>query len=1181
MSALWNKVQTYTNYAGWQFEGAVGTEPTKIGTDTTLMSATPNYLQNSVVGTTLKAVSDSPPGGSGSCWEFWGPTTSGGNNYAHSETSGVHFDNINTSTLRANYVVGFWIKINWSATGDAVTLIQMDPFNTSGFQILVGADLRMQVRNTRNSGTATTGIGVGASNSPLQQNTWYYITYYRKGADWKLFINGEDRASFAGLATTEGDSLNYFWLRGPRFGSVSVTRAVRMAAFHISPNETISGGISPAAIAEIYTAGITGPASTNITITKTPATATALMVEPSTSVATNKSINDTPGTASALIVESTISTTSNAIITETPATATALLTEPTIIITTPNTTQITTSIVASVEFPSNITVLAIKNVNNVITDVLTASANLDDNVVVQAGSNISFSAEEMTASAVLVQALPFIAPMFASATFVNPSIYVTPNYRALVKPLNPSLYLNNPFDSPSSDPTINDGVDNWGVVDFDQGADFRFASPAPLNFNGNGFSFGISTFNQRTNRQWQFSDSTAKTTSEYFNTPGPSEANDFTLEFWYLPKELVNGSLFNLGLVELELRETNKIRLRMVGDEVANDGFPPVYEHLVTPDLTLNNWHHIVVTANYSNQTANLTTQIWQNGSVIGTKTARFVNSIDTFEADGFIINEAGVNAYFNEIALYKSVLSNSDIINHYTFMTTNNPNVVYSAPELTASADSGDHNFLVTSNINNAETPATATALMPMPSALTVINLSTSATALTASATNTDAEVYWGWTIVATPAIASAFKPESYFLNNTYYNYVQANIAPYRYVTFDAENTLFDYGTDNDYSVVPTTVGGSIVNPDLAINGKSAKTTGSSYVTDGVILNESEWNDSWGTGQNSYHSSFWFQRALDDASTTGLRVLWNLNGYKDNQHVVLYQYQGKLHMQFNNGSGTWVEQDTGTLDLFDYNRHFVVIEFDHTNNNNNIVRLYVDAVLKMTVNLGAYTGTTTNAATADSGPNSEANNRPRLSVGCLITPFASTALPVVPTNTKLIIDEIYWDKNSISSTQVTNLFNIMPDKDNSDYVAPVTTATAEIAMPAFLTTVNFITDPFTASATAVQPGITADRQVVSTVDAMTATALAGNAVVFEDKIITADIFVATAIFNNAGVVISIPGGPMLASVRLATNIGFKHYDDDGDFMNIIPLSDNLTPLVRYVRVDALNNRIPNLMEVK
>jgi hypothetical protein len=399
--------------------------------------------------------------------------------------------------------------------------------------------------------------------------------------------------------------------------------------------------------------------------------------------------------------------------------------------------------------------------------------------------------------------------------------------------------------------------------------------------------------------------------------------------------------------------------------------------------------------------------------------------------------------------------------------------------------------------------------------------------------------------------------------------------------VTFDAADGTLDYGTDNDYSVTPTTIGGTVVNPDLGINGKSVKTTGSLYITDGVILNESEWNDSWGTGANDWHSAFWFQRALDDNSTTGLRVLWNLNGYKDNQHAVLYQYQGRLHMQFNNGSGTFIETDSTALDLFDYQRHFIVIDHNHGGGGTNTIKLYVDSVLRFTVNIGSITPTTTNAATADSGPNDEANNRARLSVGCLITPFGSTALPVQPTTTKLIIDEVYWDKNVITQTQVTNLYNAMPDKTNKTVVAEPFIASDELVMPAFSTSSVLATAPLTASGSLVQPGITAVLNRVTSADVMTATALAGNARVFEDRIITADIFLSTAIFNSAGVRISVPGGPMLATVTMPTGIGSIYYT--GRYDNTIPYTFKKIPskYVRYLMNKSTAKSIPIYKEVK
>jgi hypothetical protein len=274
--------------------------------------------------------------------------------------------------------------------------------------------------------------------------------------------------------------------------------------------------------------------------------------------------------------------------------------------------------------------------------------------------------------------------------------------------------------------------------------------------------------------------------------------------------------------------------------------------------------------------------------------------------------------------------------------------------------------------------------------------------------------------------------------------------------------------------------------------------------------------------------------------------------------------------MQFNNGSGTWVEQDTGTLDLFDYERHFIVIDFNHTNPNNNIVKLYVDSVLKSTVNLGAYTGTTTNAASADSGPNNEANNRPRLSVGCLITPFGSTALPVAPANTKLIIDEIYWDKNSISQTQVTNLYNVMPDGVNSNYLVSSFTADATTVMPAISFSSNIAAAALTASASLVQPQTTVVRIVSYAATPMLATALSRDGLVFESRIVTSDIFAASVIFNSAGVKITIPGGPMLATISLSMPARINTYQPT-----------RFNAYLRYLRAESLNHEIYHYREVK
>ena len=1158
MSTLSDKILSYSPEYYIRLNTAYSNTPPNLGS---LSSSTWTLSNEAPV-----LIPNGGPDGEG-CWEF--------NMGAGNDTSTTRFQ-ATSSGLAAispwtdgDFSTGLWFRFTSPLTTSSPHSTQAHTINITRFKsnstvfYLYGGSA-----NNANKGGlyVVPQVGAASIHGKVDDGAWHYIATRIKETssgvyDYEIYLDGTLIKTLSGGTWTA--STIYSNTFGASSGAGTTAWVNETIKMQVSNHYTAPyTAITSTEIAEIWTAGIAQP-STNVTITETPATATALMVDP------------------------TISVNSNALLSETPATASALMTEPTIIITSPDYTEITTSILVSAEFPSNTNVSAEKNVNNVIAGTLDASADIINNVVITSGTNVDYVAAEMTASAELIEPLPSIEPMFATALMVNPTVSVNPNYRRLVKQLNPSIYIHDPEyvtgdEKPFKNP--NDGYENWSTPEFDNGV-FRYQSPAPLDICGNGYSFGASANSlYNTNREWGFLNATAQQQSQYFNTPGQTYSNDWTLEFWYYPRENAAGGLIDLGNAQLRIgTDTNQLIFSVNTDEIANDGYIG-FEQIVTQTFTPNNWYHIVVTLNISTGLPNAVSQIWINGAIKGTYSGRIENaSFDSVqEAIGINVNYSDVfSGFFNEIALYKQVLSNADILEHYTFMLTNSPNVIHSSDVMIASAQSGDHNFLVTSNVNNAESPAIASGLIVNPSIIAQKNLVVFATPLEASALNTDAEVYWGWTIVATPAVASAFKPEAYFLKTTYSNYVQANIAPYRYVTFDAADTAFDYGTDNDYSVAPTVVGGTIVNPDLGINGKSAKTAGTSYVTDGVILKESEWDDSWGTGQNSYHSAFWFQRALDDASTTGLRVLWNLNGYKDNQHVVLYQYQGKMHMQFNNGSGTWIEQDTGALDLFDYQRHFIVIDFNHTNPVNNVVSVYVDAILKMTIDLGAYTGSTTNASSADSGPNDELNNHPRLGVGCLITPFAATALPVVPTNTKLIIDEIYWDKNAINQTTVTNLFNIMPDKDNVDFIAEAMTAADELVMPAYSTSSNLVTAPFIASIELVEPLTTADREVIYNSGTMTADALMEEALLFEDRILAADLFIASAIFNDAGVIISIPGGPMLATATLATNIGFKHYDDDGDFINIIPLSDNLTPLIRYVRVDALNNRIPNLMEVK
>ena len=864
-------------------------------------------------------------------------------------------------------------------------------------------------------------------------------------------------------------------------------------------------------------------------------------------------------------------TTQSVTYSQTSAEANALQAEPTIATTAGDHVEITTSFLANATSPSGTSVGSSLNVEIVIDGALSASTEMINNVDISTGSDVSFSVIEFTAQATIVQAHVSYDPMLASAASGNHSVYVTPSYYSLVKSSNPLFYTN------FEDSTITN-FGSWSGVTYTVGSS---VTKNNISTGDMGMIAG--------GESWKFTGTTLNSPNYVDVIPtNPTTTlrdlvmSDFTAEYWFKSDKTARGVGLDIGPFTVaytpqtsgtyyyESATNANSMLVLIDNVVPNDvnsldrwtttkRFPAPAETII-----FNDWNHIVLKSTGSSFSLYINGSIavtgtyqqdnWSGASVNWNKAQLYASR---FESTGEVTGYSG--QLFDEFAIYDYQLTNSEIIDHRSFIYNQDPNRTSYPLPITAFAESGSHNFIVTSEINHVSSVITSSSIMVNPTVVASQVVSILADTLTASASNTDVTISWGWTVNLEPALAYAESVNAFRLNNIYSNYVQTNINPYRYVTFDGNNSYADYGTDNDYAVVPTTIGGTIVNPDLGINGKSAKTAGTSYITDGVILKESEYNDTWGTGLNNYHSSFWMQKSDDDASTTGLRVLWNLNGYADNQHVVLYQYQNKLTLQFNNGSGTHITQSTtSNYDLFDGNRHFVAIAFDHTGANS-YVNLFVDAVDVMTVNLGTYNGTTINGTTPV-GANDEANNHPRLSIGCLITPFATTALPVIPTNTKIYVDEIIWAKSSLTPTLATNLFNIMPDKENSDFISNVFIATSLMTNVSVITTSNILSTSLDAASTIVDPELYVEAESINMVNALTVSAEMTDALMFQECEIVSDIFIATIIFNNAGVKITIPGGPMLATVTLP----------DETLTNGLPVV-TLTPYIRYIREQNAN----------
>ena len=1120
MSALHDKINSYALERGIEFDQTFTTTPTRTGTNPLISAFTQNTTSNIVYEPTV-----GPIGGAGS-WRFNWNSTAATNSYFRAPSSG---SNEMLGNADGDYSVGLWVRFSGIPSNNTNTVFFTFGSTTgNGFNIAIGGS------TSANAGKLVFNSSAGnvASTTAMPLNTWHYLAILKTPSNISIYINNELLITTGATGTTAATT----WMLG-NTAATTLTTDVKwnVSNYYMAPTSVIGA----TQIGEIWTAGSTAP-GVNITFDADPATATALAMSPAITGNANEIVS--------------------------PATASALQTEPTIAVETGDHVEITTSIPVSAEFPPA-TVSGQSSVN-INVGPATAYSELVNNIIVGSSNTVAFSAEEFVASAELVKPFLSESPMFASAEMGNNTVYVDPNYFNAVIQSNPYIYINNGAAAGS--------IINYGsqTGTFTRGTDFSTLQDggSPLNLVREGDSWrGVNKNNSQAYLEF--------TTSNASQNPAQLIADgNFALEFWAKPlafpstaasdgfgsaASFTNKSFLESDALSLRLSPVNAggdTRSLELVIKSTSSATTTLRVGLTSSGVLLNNWNHIVVNVYQSGINASQRlVQVWVNGSVRINETISFTawtNSDTTTKIIGS--DSASLNfmadGFFDEIAWYSEELTNSEIIEHFQLINTLSPDFTDFAEEFVASADIGDHQFTVTSNAIPEIKEATATALLVLPTLIAGRSFTHNASPMTASATTLTPGVSLGITFLATPNIAYAESVNAYHLNSIYSDYVQANITPYRYVTFDGANAFVDYGTDADYSVIPTSVGGTIVNPDEGINGKSAKTAGSSYTTDGVILKESEWNDTWGTGQFSYHSSFWMEEAPEDNST-GLRVLWNLNGYKDNQHVILYSYQNKLRMQFNNGSGTHLDfATTNNIDLFDGLRHFIVVAFDHTNNNNNQVLLYVDSVLVLTCSLGSYNGQTVNGTTFV-GPNDEANNHPRLGVGCLITPLGVTALPVVPTNTRLYIDEIVWAKTAINQTGVTALYNVMPDKDNSEYVSDLFEASAQIVAPALSTSALFVASPASASALIVGPTITANRSIVISVDEMTASAQFVPALRLDNIIFDSDVMVATATFNDAGVRITVSGGPMLATVKIANN-----------YVNGIKITTNTTnvPISEY-----------------
>lgn len=1123
MSALSDKILSYNPEQYFRFNETPSGAPTNIGSGGQF-----NDYQEIIGTITLNATSG--PDNQGS-WRFYN------NAKIRSEFQNNILHNPEFNDL--DYTVGIWFK-------GSSNLFHSDPaYSDYTYFIAAGQAFghikpRLYIDTAFSNGLLQTeysdalSVQGTASKTNINDGEWHYLavrTFYSNVStstvrrEW--YVDGVmlNHAVSSGFPSTDFGTTIFGNLDGRTWPPNSY---IEFAHYHVAPANTIES----TAIAEIYNIGINPPLEVNFTTTT--------------------------------------------------ATATALMTEPTIIAVIADNVYVTTSFIANAILPPNVNASNASNFN-FYAPVFEASAEHPNNVDIATGSNISFVPAAAEASAELIK--PFLTefPMVASATIGNHIVSVDFSYYKLIKDKNPYIYI---YDGLGAATTQNDGYGDNAIT-------FGDITPSqdggsPINLLGNGLSW-FSDGTSSTNHQIRFN---APTIQDSFMPI--QQTGNWAAEVWIKNSASVHDAIFidtPAGIVSGFLGTTSPYGydIELWRRSTTDPASASLVMQSTNKPLNPNEWHHIVFQQEPIG-IDNYQLQLWVDGSLYyaenvvpiqftdpsGRRTnpqsdiAENRSLINTYSDPDYDVSWGGVarnqNIYVDEIVYYDRALSSAEITYHYEYVTLTSPDaIIYTLP-IFADINFFGGSFFVESSINYQPLPSTATANIVDPFVLPGVAKNVLAEPIFVSSELLDPDVVTD--SINSVVVMSAFAEPGIpvFLNNIYAQYVIANHSPYRYANFDSSNVLQDLGSDADYSVPQIEYSGTVSEPGYGINNKSILTSGT-YYTDGVRLLESEFDDSWGTGTDHYHSSFWMRRSVLDQSTTGLRVIWNLNGAYDNQHVILYQYQGNLVMQFNNGSGTYIENSVAG-DLFDYNRHFVAINFDHTGSHI-FVELFIDGALAMSTNLGEYAGTTINGVTPI-GPNDPDANKPRLGVGCLITPFIETALPIIPTNTRIYADEIVWSKTHLELADAIALYNVMPAQTLVVISADSFVVSVEMVDPTIIAERAIDAVAAEASALMIEPLVIAQFNLATTADSMLANAEIVDAFASQTVLILSGPMVASGFFSGVLVSDFVQAEPMTATIEM--------FEDH--IVNNILLKYVFSAYIRYLRARSTAGSIPAMRSV-
>ena len=832
---------------------------------------------------------------------------------------------------------------------------------------------------------------------------------------------------------------------------------------------------------------------------------------------------------------------------------------------------ITTVFLASSEFGQNVNVFAAVNNNFVVTETMNAFAEKSLVASVNTTSDFSFAVQAMEASAVFVKPFSLVFPMTATAEMKSPTTSISVSYAGLVLQANPWLYVGN-------------GAAPGNIV--------RYGSQTLGSFTANKLTFNVtpvpplSLVNE--GRSWRTSNQVADGRETFLHYLAPNAAESFdrvasstfnyTYEFWsksILPPSDTQRILFSSGR-STDVGVLGKITVNHLGEIRAsvNRGAGGLWS-VVSPNNTYipNQWNYIVFTGEVVGATLRL--RLWNNGQPVASSNLSTFQTFTRDEgrtpldltwggktgrtADGTWGNASladdGSNSEFDEMAVYTRALTNTEIVQRYDFVANLSPDTVVGHQAFTASALMPTAFGFVQNDTTFVASSATASADLVDPEVLASVNVSNAAEVWVALGLMKDPGFVGvpDAIIQSAPFIGFAEMGEALYVNQTYFDYVMQNIQPYRFVTYDNQNPLEDFGSDATFAVPSNTFVGELVGRQFGINNKSVESSGLDYTNDGAIFFESDSTDDWGTSNGNYHFGFWMQRSVNDQSINGLKVLANLNSHKEDDHLVLYEYQNKLFLTIVRNSNSFeFSANIGTL--FDFERHFILVKF-RKQGNKNFAEVYVDGVLKISEDLDNVKLITTNDTAF--APNNPENNKPRLAIGSLITPFEDTILPVIPTNTRMYIDEVHWAKTAITAQQVLDLFNAMPEKTNTVNLFESAEASGLMVDPEISFDFDNIVMPMTAFSEFADPSFEAQRNLSIEVSPFEAFGEMTIAKASEIVGISAEPMLAFSVMTETIFFSAIGTTPMTASAELVSN----NIRVQGQ-----RIADVLPPWARYLR---------------